>query len=284
MAKAIVIDIDGVIIGTKPGVNTPYPHADVMAKMKSVRGSGIPIIFCTAKPLFAHAAEIIETGLDNPHIFDGGAVITNGANEIARQYNLDSMLAAELVQNFIDNGIYNEAYTTNDYFTQQDQIDDTITNMRKFVLKKPTVVVPDLAEFCRDNKITKILTNIHAGDAASYTKNFIEPFKDKVHSILINASTFADTKVGAITALGVSKQSALIEISKMLNIPLENFLGIGDSNSDWNFMQICGYVGAMGNGDQELKDNVTARGAHGHICGDVNDNGFIEMLDWYLDN
>ena len=282
MKKAFVLDIDGVITGEEIGVNTPHPHPAVMAKLKEISASGIPIVLCTAKPTFSHKYEIQQANLNNPHIVDGGAVIMNGANEIIAEHNLDSEMACEIAESLISSGIYVEAYTTDGYFTQASQINDFITPRRELVLRQPTNIVPSLVEFCKTARITKLLTDIFVNESENYTQKFIEPLKGKVNSVLINASTYNDTKVGAITALGVSKKQGLIEVAKILDIPLQNMIAVGDSMSDWGFMQVCGYVGAMGNADKDLKDNVMKRGDKGFICGNVNDNGIIEMLDWYM--
>ena len=35
--QTLVLDVDGVIVGEKNGYNSPYPHPDVMKKMKEIR-------------------------------------------------------------------------------------------------------------------------------------------------------------------------------------------------------------------------------------------------------
>lgn len=281
--KAIVLDVDGVIIGEKKGINTPHPHPDVLSKLKEIKQTTqIPIILCTAKPTFTHKPEILAANLINPHIFDAGAVIANGTDEILVEHNLDNHLACEIVASLIKAGIYTEAYTTDGYFTQTSQINDDITPKREFVLMKPTTAVPSLVEFCKTAKITKLLTNVTIDEVDSYTQNFITPLKTKVNSVLINASSFKNVRVGAITALGVSKKDGLIKTAEILGIPLDNMLAVGDSLSDWGFMQLCGFVASMGNGDSTLKDNVAQRGNNGIIGKSVDENGIIEILDWYI--
>jgi len=39
--KAIILDVDGVIVGEKIGFNAPYPHLDVINKLKQIREKGI---------------------------------------------------------------------------------------------------------------------------------------------------------------------------------------------------------------------------------------------------
>ena len=42
--QTLVLDVDGVIVGEKNGYNSPYPHPDVMKKMKEIRKKGIDVI------------------------------------------------------------------------------------------------------------------------------------------------------------------------------------------------------------------------------------------------
>ncbi len=78
--KGIILDVDGVIVGEKIGFNSPWPHIDVINKLKEIRNKGISISLCTAKPHFSISKIIKDAGLDNYHIADGGAVIINPVN------------------------------------------------------------------------------------------------------------------------------------------------------------------------------------------------------------
>ena len=69
-----------------------------------------------------------------------------------------------------------------------------------------------------------------------------------------------------------------------MNIPLEDILAVGDSTSDWQFIELCGYGAAMGNASDQLKKLVkTKQEAHFYIGGNVDKNGIIEILN-YFDN
>src|SRR5947209_1656529 len=74
MIKAIITDIDGIIIGEKIGFNSPHPHSKVLRALKIIREKGIPICLCSGKPHYAIGEVIKRAELHNPHITDGGAV------------------------------------------------------------------------------------------------------------------------------------------------------------------------------------------------------------------
>jgi hydroxymethylpyrimidine pyrophosphatase-like HAD family hydrolase len=48
--------------------------------------------------------------------------------------------------------------------------------------------------------------------------------------------------------------------------------------SDWGFMEICGYAGAMGNASTELKEKVQAKGDNGYVGTSVDENGVLDIL------
>lgn len=77
MIKAIITDVDGVIVGDKKGVNFPLPNERVIERLKAIKKSGIPVILCTGKPTYATEDIIRKAELDNPHITDAGAFIYN---------------------------------------------------------------------------------------------------------------------------------------------------------------------------------------------------------------
>lgn len=56
-----------------------------------------------------------------------------------------------------------------------------------------------------------------------------------------------------ITSKGVNKATGLMELSKILNIPLKKIIGIGDSENDDEFLQSVGHSVAMGNATDYLK-------------------------------
>lgn len=89
-------------------------------------------------------------------------------------------------------------------------------------------------------------------------------------------------KFGIITATGISKKQGAIEIANNMNVPLENILAVGDSTSDWQFIELCGYGAAMGNTSRKLKEYVkTKQEGHSYIGGDVDENGIIEILNYF---
>lgn len=282
MKKAIILDVDGVIIGEKKGVNTPHPHPDVMATLKRVRASGIPVILCTAKPAFGIEYEIKEAQLDNPHIADGGGLLVDNKGKVYEKFTLETVLAKRVIKRLLDKGVYTEVYTADDYIIQADQECD-ITEKHAFVLQRKPQVVESLLDFCDSNEITKIMQVVADESCKPFGEEVFAPFKSESTMIWAVHPPILPLQFGIITALGISKPQGAVAIANILDVPIENMLAVGDSTSDWKFMALCGYVGAMGNATSELKELVKSKGEGRYtIGGHVDENGIIEILDWYV--
>ena len=281
MKKAIILDVDGVIIGEKKDVNTPHPHPAVIEKLKAVRMSGIPIVLCTAKPAFAIEYEIKEACLDNPHIADGGGLLVDNDGVVAKQYPLDSEIAGQVVAALLAKNIYTEVYTADQYYIQESQ-KGNMTDRHNFVLQRSPVTVPNLVEFCRTANITKIMQIVANESKKSFGESVFAPFSEKTSLYWAVHPPILPLQFGVITAQNITKRQGARDIAEILDIPIKNFLAVGDSTADWKFMELCGYTGAMGNASDELKESVKTKSKNGYIGNHVDENGVIEILDWYL--
>jgi hydroxymethylpyrimidine pyrophosphatase-like HAD family hydrolase len=84
---------------------------------------------------------------------------------------------------------------------------------------------------------------------------------------------------GIITASGISKKQGAIDISQSTKIGLDYTLGVGDSLSDWQFIELCGYQAAMGNANNDLKSLVQKTNPRrSFISPSVNRNGVIDIF------
>ncbi|MBU1885330.1 Cof-type HAD-IIB family hydrolase [Patescibacteria group bacterium] len=277
--QAIILDVDGVIIGEKIGFNSPHPHPDVIVALKEIQNKGIPVSLCTAKPHFAISKEIKDADLDNVHITDGGGVIINPLdNQIVTQNNVPTESAVKVIQAFLDAGVYTEFYTVDNYVIQKSQAVD-ITQKHNHVIQAEPKQVDSLVEAAKQAQITKIMPiAVDEADRENLNKIF-EPFKDElvmswgVHPVIL------PLQFGIVTAPGISKKQGAMEISKATGISLEDTLGVGDSGSDWQFIEMCGYGAVMGNAKQDLKDLVATKGEDRSFVGpSVDENGILEIL------
>lgn len=279
--KGIILDVDGVIIGEKIGFNSPDPHKDIIERLRQIRRNGIPISLCTAKPHFSIDGIISDALLDNYHITDGGGVIINPIDKkIVKQYIIDKEKVVEVLKKCLDNNIYTEIYTVDDYFIQESQ-ESFITQKHRHILQKDVVKVLDLIEKSKELDVTKIMPI--ALDDKEDKKRVDEIFNELNIDLTLSWGIHPvanPLRFGIITAPGISKKEGAMAISQNMNIPLDNILAVGDSTSDWQFISLCGYGAAMGNATDELKKLVLSKDADKCCIGrNVDSNGLLDILN-----
>lgn len=279
MVRAIILDIDGVIIGEKIGVNSPNPHPAVTQALRNIRTKGIFVSLCTAKPYFAILNIIEAAGLNNPHITEGGGVIIDPIDKvIVQKHVIDSSVASEVINVYLKNGVYTEFYTIDNYFIQKDQYSN-ITEKHVHILQKQPIIVESLSKETLSSEIVKVMPI--AKDEAD-KERLIAIFKAFERRLTLSWGIHPvalPLQFGIITAPGISKEQGAHEVSKNLNISFEEILGVGDSTSDWQFMKLCSYAAAMGNASEELKRLVLSKGEKfSYIGPTVDENGILEIF------
>jgi hydroxymethylpyrimidine pyrophosphatase-like HAD family hydrolase len=127
-----------------------------------------------------------------------------------------------------------------------------------------TVVFLDNSE--QQRKFEKIMQKLGKGVDFIWSHN---PYLDPIRPAIITAS-------------GVNKATATIEVCQKFNINPKSALGIGDSESDWNFMKLCGSVGVVGSQSTVLANYAMSKGEGNYcIAPDVAEHGLIEIFKYY---
>lgn len=282
MIKTIILDIDGVIIGEKIGFNSPYPHPDVLKKLKDIHSKGIPVALCTAKPSFAISEIINRANLNNPHITDGGAVIIDPIdNVIVEKHVIKKELVEEILKVCFANKVYVELYTVNDYIIEEDQVSGT-TEKHKHILQADPKVVSSLLGEAQNQEVTKIMPIALDQADRKRVDNLLSVYKNKlsinwgVHPVAL------PLQFGIITAFGSSKREGAEAVVESLNATFKNVLGIGDSASDWSFIELCGYAATLENGDSQIKNLIRTKGeGNFFIASSVDNNGVLEIFKYF---
>jgi len=281
MIKAIIIDVDGVIIGEKEGFNFPHPHSDIIARLKSIEAKGIPISLCTAKPHFSIEKIITDAGLHNLHITNGGGIIIDPIdNVILKSHFIDKAVAKSIVQICLDRNTYVEIYSAQEYFAQRSQQSE-ITSLHTEILQHEPQIVDSLLEEVTRQDIVKIMPIAKNDEDMQDLVTLFTSYKDQATISWGSHPVALPRRFGIITAKGISKKQAAIEIATYEHIKPEELLGIGDSTADWQFIEQCGYAGAMGNASEELKKLVSTKGKNAFIGTSVDENGILKIFDYF---
>jgi hydroxymethylpyrimidine pyrophosphatase-like HAD family hydrolase len=281
MIKGIIIDVDGVIVGEKVGLNFPEPHPDIIARMKSIEAKGISVSLCTAKPHFSIQKIINDANLHSLHITNGGGVIIDPLdNVILKSHFIDKPTAKKILQTCLDHGTFVEFYSPQEYFAQTSQKSE-ITGIHTDILQHEPHMVESLIEEVDKHDIVKIMPITKNDADMKALDDLLAPCKESATVSWGSHPVALPRRFGIITAKGISKKQGAVEVANYSDIKLEELLGIGDSTADWQFMEQCGYAGAMGNASDELKQLVATKGKQSCVGKSVDENGILDIFDYF---
>lgn len=283
MIKGIVLDVDGVLIGDSQGFNFPNPHSQVIHALSEIRKKGVPIVLCTGKGGFAIEKIVKDASLSNPHIADAGASIINPLlYKAVKIFSLEKKLTVNIIASCIQHNVYIEVYGLQGYYVQKNQVSE-ITQKHSRVLQKNPQIPLSLADIENQDTIVKLIAVADNDADKKRIGMVLEEFKKDVTTIWTIHPSVLPYQFCLITAKEVSKKSAVQEVFEhMLTIPLSKTLGIGDTMGDWNFMQLCGNIGVMGNAPEELKDLARNKeGSRCYIGPSVEQNGILDIFRYF---
>lgn len=284
MIRAIVLDIDGVIVGTKKGVNFPHPSQKVSEILRKINKRGIPVVFITAKTSFAAAASIKHVGIDSPHISDGGAVIFNPVRkEIISINSLPKNIVKKLLL-IISNNILVNLFTLDNYYIAKNikgnkRFADFIKRYTEFLERSP--VVEDFKQVAVKEKVLKV--NIVALDDKERKKitEIMSEANLEVSSNWTGNPYIAPAQILSVTNYGISKKESIKKIAQDLGISLNEILGVGDTIQDWDFLEICGYKATLINVTKELKEKFDFSDEKQFMGKHVDKDGLIDILQHF---
>lgn len=276
--KGLILDVDGVLVGGKQGYNWPNPHPLVIQTLRLLRKHGMIVSLCTGKGTFSIKSIVEAAHLDNVHVGDGGAIVIDFLHDkVIDQHSIERDVAGKTVALLLEHNIYIELYTKDGYYIQKDFIGD-ITTKHTAILQKEPNIVPSLVEISRQFDLMKIMP---IADDELDKQRITELVHKEIKKLSLQWGvhpTALPYQFGMITAKGISKKQAGKVIAEYSHISLDDMLGVGDAMTDWQFMEICGFAGAMGNGSQDLKDKIITKGNHGYVGGSVDENGLLDIL------
>lgn len=258
--KPIFIDVDGTLRNNQKEITTPTRKALHLASV-----NGYEPILCTGRPR-DYALELCEQLQSHYLIYNSGAGIYDCQNhQILYEDAMcaDSIIKLyELLQNKYINFILAYDGTNHRYSLS------TLTQYK-------TINLDTLKNILAKNRIQQTIINGTDFDFMRTLRdqiNQIPHIKTSNQSKCLISSNLPHTASDFyydIVSVDTSKGNGIKNFCKLLHIPLQNCIAIGDDENDISMLQICGYGVAMDNALPEVKaiaDYVTLDNEHDGVA------------------
>lgn len=266
MKKLIFLDVDGTLVGLNGVVSKTVQQA-----IRQARQNGHLIFLCTGRNR-AGVRYLLPIGFDGI-ICSAGSYIEMD-EKVIYESALDQQDIAEVRKIFTKNHILYNLEATNMTFQEEEMsqlfvghTDADHANsefLRLLNEQKDTYNIHPLSEYdAQPQPIHKICFIAKNADDLKEPQRLLA---DRYHFII--HEMFSQVTInGEIIPKKMDKGKAVEIIAKMLQIPLSDTIGFGDSMNDYQMIHTCGTGVVMANGSDELKQYAT------HICESVSDDG-----------
>ena len=242
MIALIFLDLDGTIIGAD-GTTADC----VWEAAGRAREAGIRLSACTGRPGLGVAQRISKRlSPTTPHIFQNGAVIAYPDGELLQVTGLKETATRALIERARDLGLVLELYTpTSLYVERKTDISEAHSKLIGI-----TALVSDLNDIAASEPVIRaqwVIECKHLGEVRNVDV-------EETQTGVATSPAMADTYFVSVTKAGVSKGSAVQQLTRILKVDPEQAMAIGDSIGDLSMLEAVGFPVVMGGAPEELKE------------------------------
>lgn len=242
--KILFFDIDGTLFDC--GNGAPHVSEVLKSALKQLKEAGHLCFIASGRPFAYLNHEIQSLGFDGFILCNGALVLKDG--ELLIQHYIAKEKVKQIIHNVLKfHGQYTLVDTFHGYCPKE--FKETYHILEMFQVPMETII----GEF----DIEKVnVAKIEAGCQDINGIEYLRSLKNQGFEIIEydGAGSFE------INDGGVSKGKTILDLLKLLNIPVEDSIAFGDGDNDIEMLQVVGYGVAMGNGVENVKavaDKVT---------------------------
>lgn len=273
MKKIIFTDLDETLL-----VNHHVPEEN-REIIKRAQEKGVKVVPCTGRPyniVTDITKEMGISGKDGEYAicFNGGLIMELGKEEIVDFKRMDFNLVKPVFENGIRNNLCVLIFTLDKVYMWNTLESELI---RKKDQKAPLIIMEDTdtdIDFLKDELIAKILYVNEDKEVLDYAISFLtDEFLNEI------TLTFSSSRYAEFNDYGINKGAAIRELCRILNVDIEDTLGVGDNYNDVEMIKAAGTGVYMANTPPELAvhgDYVTKKR--------YDEGGFVEMMEKFVFN
>jgi Cof subfamily protein (haloacid dehalogenase superfamily) len=261
--KLIVSDIDGTILTSENELD-PLTEEVIRAIINDKR---CDFTFCTGRPLLMTLPMVEYFKLKIPFIYSNGAIYDPREGKVISASPIKSIQIEKAVRIAEKFEVGMVTHTKTGMFCQVSDKDwETIASI-KWMKGEKMINARRVEDIRTDVPEESIRFDIFA------EVDWLDDIWQEVNRSILDAYSVKMKRSIEISQFGMHKGSALIKMSRLLNIPLKNIMAVGDSLNDIPLLQTAGYGVAMGTAPDALKEAADA------VVPSADENGLVKALE-----
>jgi Cof subfamily protein (haloacid dehalogenase superfamily) len=238
--KLIAVDLDGTLVGPDNSISI-----ENISAIRDAGRQGAAVVIVTGRPYAS--ADVVARRVGLPAIplvaFNGALIRWTDGGEILRNCCVPADLAAEVVEECLDQQLHLHYYLDDEMYVTQ------LNHWARLYCERNGMscqVVPDMRRFAGRQPL-KLLVIDQPNRINELLQRYRERFRDRLYV------TRSMAEYVEFLSPDVSKGRALDWLMEFYGIAREATMAIGDSMNDVPLLQHAGHRVAMPNGDDELK-------------------------------
>jgi len=243
--SVLVFDLDGTAV---PNSIEGMPSKRVIEAVRKAKEK-IFVSIATGRPI-SYAQNVIDAlGITSPSIFAGGSIIYDPkCKTILSKKIIDQKVVKKIIE-------YLNPFPYKIYFSDADK-EHLAREVKTF--KDENVIFIDGVDIKQSVDIQKELRRI---------SSIVVHKADSWHDDLFTLH---------ITHRQATKQHAMQKLLKLLSVPKNEVLAVGDSYNDLPLLESAGFKVAMGNGSEELKEKAD------YVAPSVDEDGLAQVIEKFI--
>lgn len=264
MYRLIAADLDETLLDSSHHV----PER-VRAAISAARERGARFVPATGRP-FASVSETLEElgllGAPGEYVlsFNGGVITENSQLRPLTSCGLEPARAEELYRYGVQRGFCMHLYTLDHVYVR-----NFIPEERAYIEGRMNIVETDEKDLgflaqTGESVVKLLFMSLDMGLLRQTERELTEMGLTEGLEVVYSSNRYLE-----FNAPGISKGAGLLELARMLGVPPEETMAIGDSSNDISMIRAAGLGVAVANATDE------AKAAADYVCRDDNDAGGV---------
>jgi Cof subfamily protein (haloacid dehalogenase superfamily) len=244
--RMLAVDMDGTLLNNQKQIST-----ENAAALRELQGRGIHLVICTGRPPENARLLLRRYGLSCPVIgLNGALIVDGGGKEFLAEHPVPPE-EAEKVRRLLEKNRMDYFVFTKTYMALREQTEGTYTRLHIDYIYEISNgnyrAGPDEIGEALKQRIYKFAVfNREHPEALEKTRAELGEYD------CLSVSKSADTNIEIMSG-GVDKGSGILDYARILNIPREEIMAMGDQENDIPMLKTAGYGFAMGNASEQVR-------------------------------